>query len=162
MIQQILHNEYFDLYDKVIRINDNESLCLKRLSDNTVVVTLEDELSGTLTNLACYIEGRWIGHNATNYNKLFNLFKVYKPLKSKLIKFLTPNRGTPEIKQFTKIITCARRKFIISIKTAHRSVSKRYNYDKMDYVSNADTNISNSKQGTTSTGVKVHTTNNKA
>ena len=162
MIQQIFHNEYFDLYDKVIRINDNECLCLKRLSDNTVVVAVEDELSGTHTKLAFYSTGRWTGYNATNYRKLFNLFREYKHLKPKLFKFLTPHNGTPEMKHFSKVITCARRKFVISIKTAHRSVSKKNNYDKMDNVFNADTNISNSKQGTTSTGIKVHTTNNKA
>ena len=126
MIQQMFITDYFDLYDKVIRISDNEVLCLKRYSDNTVSVSIDDELSGTNTKLATYSNGRWFGYNSTNLAKMFSLFRKYSYLKPKLIKFLTPNHGTPEAKHMRKVFTCARRKFVISIKkTSHRMVSKK-------------------------------------
>lgn len=130
MIQQMFISDYFDLYDKVIRITNEQSLCLKRLSDNTVVVSLDDELSGTLTKLAAYSNGRWKGYNAPNLELMMSLFRKHKHLKPKLIKFLTPNHGAPEIKYFSKAFTCARRRFVIKIK---KTVPKKLrDYDKMD------------------------------
>ena len=137
-----LTNDYFDLFDQTVKISDNETLCLKRLNDGTVLVSIDDEVTGTLTKLAYYKGGRWSGYNAPNYNKLFSLFRKYTSLKPKLIRFLTPNDHLPEVRKVTKVVNCARRRFTISVKSASRSV-KHNLHEKIHHTNSACTNMWN-------------------
>jgi hypothetical protein len=111
----------------VINVSEHESLQLRRLGDNIVQVSLDDNLTGTLTRLAYYKNGTWRAYNAPNFEKLFSLFRLHKHLRPKLLKYLSarPPQDFPEIATFTRVFTCAQRRFIISIKSAHRSMSKQ-------------------------------------
>ncbi len=114
--------EYFENFDKTIRVSEYESILLKRLSDNTVMVSYLDVLTGSTTKLAFYNSGRWSGYNSVNFNKLFILFKSNKSLKPNLIRFLTPNEHIAEIKKMEKVIVCFKKRFHITIKKTKRNL----------------------------------------
>lgn len=112
--------------DCVINVTEHESLQLRRLGDNIVQVSLDDNLTGTLTRLAYYKNGTWRAYNAPNFEKLFSLFRLHRHLRPKLYKYLAARpQDFPEIATFTKAFTCAQRRFVITVKSAHRSVSKQ-------------------------------------
>jgi hypothetical protein len=114
--------EYFENFDKTIRVSEYESILLKRLSDNTVMISYLDILTGTTTKLAFYNSGKWLGYNPVNLNKLFALFKVNKVLKPNLIRFLTPNEHIVEIKKIERVVVCFKKRFHITIKKTKRNL----------------------------------------
>lgn len=122
--------EYFENFDKTIRVSDYESILLKRLPDNTVMVSYLDALTGTTTKLAFYNSGRWVGYNSVNFNKLFILFKVYKNLKPNLIRFLTPNDNIAEIKRIEKVVICFRKRFHITIRKTKKNIDNLEIFNK--------------------------------
>lgn len=119
------HNsiEYFENFDKKIRISDSESLIIKRLMDNTVMILYSDILTGTTTILAFYKDGKWTGYNPPNFNKLFYLFRRNKNLKPALIRFLTPNHHIHEIQKVEKVIVCFKKRFHITIKKTKKNIN---------------------------------------
>lgn len=123
-MQIITTSQYYDLFDSVVKVSESESVCIRRLADHTVVISLEDHITGTLTKLAYYSNGKWEGYNTVNFEKLFQLFRKHKKLNSHLSEFLTCYKTLPEVRQFKRVITCAKRRFTISIKSAHRSFKK--------------------------------------
>lgn len=114
--------EYFENFDKNIRVSDYESILLKRLPDNTVMVSYLDILVGSTTKLAFYNSGRWLGYNSVNFNKLFILFRKHKNLKPNLIRFLTPSDHLAEIKRFERVIVCFRKRFHITIRKTKKNL----------------------------------------
>lgn len=107
--------DYFENFDKNIKISEFESILLKRLPDNTVMISFADILTGTTTKLAYYNSGRWYGYNPPNFNKLFFYFKRYKNLKPNLIRFLTPNDHIIELQKIEKVVVCFKKRFHITI-----------------------------------------------
>jgi hypothetical protein len=122
----INQNESVSGYDHTITVSEHETLCLKRLGDNTVQVLLDDVLTGTTVRLAYYKNGTWRAYNAPNFERMFHLFRTHKHLRPKLHKFLS--LCTPDYPQFStemqKVFTFARKKVIVTVKTAHRSMTK--------------------------------------
>lgn len=114
--------DYFENFDKTIKLSEFESILFKRLNDNTVLISYNDILTGTNTKLAFYISGKWTGYNPVNFNKLFFLFKKHKSLKPNLIRFLTPNDHVLEINKIEKVITCFRKRFQITILKTKRNL----------------------------------------
>lgn len=114
--------EYFENFDKIIRISDYDSILLKRLSDNTVMVSYFDVITGTTTKLAFYNSGRWTGYNFANYGKLFSLFKKHKNLKPGLIRFLTPENHLAELKKVERVFTCFKKRFHITIRKTKKNL----------------------------------------
>ena len=114
--------EYFENFDKIIRISDYDSLLLKRLPDNMVMVSYYDVITGTTTKLAFYASGRWIRYNPTNYIKLFSLFRENKNLKPALIRFLTPENHIAELKKFERVFTCFKKRFHITIRKTKKNL----------------------------------------
>lgn len=113
--------DYFSIFEKIVRINDAENVLLKRMSDGTVLVSHEDHINGTLTKLAYYRQGKWQGYNSRNFEKMFDLFRTHKNLKPALIRFLIPDGdGSPY--HINKIVTCAKKRFHISLKRAAKIV----------------------------------------
>lgn len=121
---ELLITDMFELSHKQIRITDNEALLFKRLGDGTVIVSYEDLITGTTTVLAYYKNARWVGYNSTNYQKFFSIFRTHRHLKSKLIKFLTPSPNNNELRELKKVFSCAKRRVVISIKSAKRSTKR--------------------------------------
>lgn len=121
-----MQNETTSGYDHTITIADGETLCLKRLGDDTVQISLDDMLTGTTVKLAYYKNGTWRAYNAPNFEKMFKLFRTHKHLRPRLHKFLA--LCSPEYPQFStemqKVFTFASRKVIASVKTTHRSMAK--------------------------------------
>ena len=115
--------DYFENFDKKIKITEFESLLLTRLSDNTVLVSFEDILTGTTTKLAYYNSGRWFGYNPPNFDKLFFYFKKYKNLKPNLIRFLTPNEHVIEIQKIEKVIVCFKKRFHITVMKTKKNLN---------------------------------------
>lgn len=114
--------EYFENFDKIIRISDYDSLLLKRLPDTVVMVSYFDVITGTTTKLAFYKEGRWVGYNPTNYSKLFSLFRTHKNLKPGLIRFLTPENHIAEFKKIERVFICFKKKFHITIRKTKKNL----------------------------------------
>jgi len=121
--------DYFDHFDKCIRLTDFESIFLKRLSDNTVEISYFDSLIGTMTKLASYKSGRWNGYNPPNFEKMFMLFKKHKNAKPALIRFLTPNDYPYEINKMEKVIVCFKKRFHITI----RKTKKNLHIESLDF-----------------------------
>lgn len=112
--------DYFTIFEKVVRINDQENLLFKRISDGTVVISHEDHITGTLTKLSYYKEGKWIGHNPRNLETMFRMFRTHSNLKPALIRFLRPeDKSTFKIDRY---FTCAKKRFHISLKKVARAV----------------------------------------
>jgi hypothetical protein len=124
--------EYFENFDKCIRLTDFESIFLKRLSDNTVEVSHFDSLVGSITKLASYKSGRWKGYNPPNLSKMFCIFKKYRNVKPALIRFLTPNDYPYEIKRIEKVFVCFKKRFHITI----RKTKKNLHLDSFEFFDN--------------------------
>lgn len=118
--------DYYESFERNIRISDTECLFLKRLEDNTVNISYADSLTGTLTNLASYKNGRWSGYNPPNFNKLFDLFRKNKNLKPALIRFLTPGQYTYEISKIEKVIVCFRKRFYITVWKTKKNINLEF------------------------------------
>lgn len=113
-------SDYFIHFEKIVRINDLENVLFKRANDGMIIVSHEDHITGALTKLAYYKDGRWTGHNARNLDRMIALFKANKNLKPALIRFLSPdNNGTYHINKF---FTCAKKRFHISLRKAAKIV----------------------------------------
>tara|TARA_R110000868_G_scaffold268036_5_gene527294 strand:+ start:173 stop:553 length:381 start_codon:yes stop_codon:yes gene_type:complete len=121
---ELLMTDLFEMSHLQIKVTDEENILLKRLSDGTVIVSCEDLITGSTTILASYKNARWVGYNATNYAKFFSVFRTHKQLKSKLIKFLTPSPMNNELREIRKVFTCAKKRIVISIKSATRSTKR--------------------------------------
>jgi len=114
--------EYYENFDKIIRISDYDSILLKRLPDTTVMVSYFDVITGATTKLAFYEYGRWTGYNPTNYSKLFSLFRTHKNLKPGLIRFLTPENHIAEFKKIERVFICFKKRFHITIRKTKKNL----------------------------------------
>ena len=114
--------EYYENFDQSIKISEDEVVLFKRLSDNVVMISVMDIITGTTTKLGFYKFGRWSGYNPVNYERLFNIFRENEGLTPKLIRFLTPNNSSIEYAKIERVFSCAKRKFHITIRKSKKTL----------------------------------------
>lgn len=118
--------DHYYSFDKVIKINEAESVLLKRFPDNFVEISHSDYINGTITKLGYYQEGKWFPYNPPNFNKLFILFRKYRNLKPALIRFLTPGNSVAEIHKVEKVFVCFKKRFHITIRRTKKNLNLKY------------------------------------
>ena len=109
-----------------IQLSNTERVILKRIDDNTILASVEEDLSGITRKLAFFDlkNKQWIGYNSHNFSLWFTLCKEHKVIKPKVIRFITTSEVPEDVRQMKRTFTCFKRRINITvnkiaIKTKH-------------------------------------------
>lgn len=105
-----------------------ERLILQRLSDDTVFVSQEEDISGIIRKLAYYnpIKKQWTGYNPSSLDTFFKLVKENPSVKSKIIRFITPLGKPYDVWKFQRTFTCFKRKFSIQVQKVATATKREF------------------------------------
>lgn len=109
-----------------IHLTDTERVILKRIDENTILASVEEDLSGITRKLAYFDlkNKQWSGYNSHNFSIWFTLCKEHKVIKPKVIRFITTSEVPEDVRQMKRTFTCFKRRINITvnkiaIKTKH-------------------------------------------
>ena len=109
-----------------IQLSNTERVILKRIDDNTILASVEEDLSGITRKLAYFDlkKKQWSGYNSHNFSIWFTLCKEHKVIKPKVIRFITTSEVPEDVRQMRRTFTCFKRRINITvnkiaIKTKH-------------------------------------------
>lgn len=116
-------------YARCIKYNtspyNTDRIVLCRNNDNEVIVSHEDDITGTLTKLAYYIpsDARWVGFNPKNLDTFFYLVRRYN-LAHKVVRFMS-DKSQEEGVHITKTFICFRRRVSINVQKVVLSTKRK-------------------------------------
>ena len=109
-----------------IQLSNTERVILKRIDENTILASVEEDLSGITRKLAYFDlkKKQWSGYNSHNFSIWFTLCKEHKVIKPKVIRFITTSEVPEDVRQMKRTFTCFKRHINITvnkiaIKTKH-------------------------------------------
>ena len=100
-----------------IHLTTTERIVLKRIDEKTVMVSVEEDLSGITRKLAFYdlVKRKWEGYNPHNFSLWFDICKQNKQIAPKIIRFITTSDIPEEVKQMRRTFTCFKRRVNITV-----------------------------------------------
>ena len=100
-----------------IHLTTTDRIVLKRVDGKTVMVSVEEDLSGTTRKLAFYdlVKRKWEGYNPHNFNLWFDICRQNKQIAPKVLRFITTSNTSEEVKQIKRTFTCFKRRVNITV-----------------------------------------------
>jgi len=109
---------------KTIALKDNYALQITPDSwDKNIKVCLIDEVNNAQTLLAVWENGRWTSDSYMNLNKFFEIINLYPKIKRYLkqtYQYLKTNMYETNVKTWSKVFNCFRRRVKIKVYKALR------------------------------------------
>ena len=100
-----------------IHLTTTDRIVLKRIDGKTVMVSVEEDLSGTTRKLAFYdlVKRKWDGYNPHNFSMWFNICRQNRQIAPKVLRFVTTSNNSEEVKQIKRTFTCFKRRVNITV-----------------------------------------------